>query len=102
MRNPAPDMRSITAMPWALVKRNGATEGKRPNTMMMFLQQRDMTPGNIPGWFGWVARHTRRGWTKNPGWVADEDIVKRWPVRPSVRQINTAKHALPKTEIENA
>jgi len=82
--------------PWALIRRNGDTIGKRLSTRMAYLIDTivEVDRRSI-ALSGYVMRSDMTGWTKPPRRIEWSDIIKTWRRQPSVTDVRKAKASLP-------
>lgn len=89
-------IRTNCGSPWALIKRGGKAEGKRPTTRLAFITTLSSPDGGrtfavkaiMPN-----SRYARTPWTK-PRPVDERDIVKQWRTPPSMAEVAKAKKGL--------
>lgn len=90
------------ADPWALIRRGGAEEGKRPFTRLVYLTRTYVPRGQtvaaaMKGYLVSLDRYSRPHiTTKHEVRVPWEQVVRRWRVMPSKAQIAAAKKRLSK------
>ena len=77
--------------PWALVRRNGDTIGKRPSTRMAYLTGTIAPNGVAVALTGYVMRNDMTGWSKSKRRIEWNDIVRQWHKQPSVSDIRSIK-----------
>lgn len=92
----APPVETTVAAPYALVTRNGATPGKRPNTFLAYIVgtvPRGMSAGEFRAYIG---RNGGTTWTAHPQIVSPDDVVARWKGGwPSPKAIEAVRAKLP-------
>jgi hypothetical protein len=82
--------------PWALVRRNGDTAGKRLSTRMAYLTDTIADPGRQAiALRGYIMRNDMTGWTKRPRRNEWCDVIKRWRWKPTVTDARRVKARLP-------
>jgi hypothetical protein len=82
--------------PWALIRRAGDTEGKRPSTRMAFLVDTVVGPdGKAVALRGYIARNDMTGWTKSLRRVEWADVVRSWRRQPETAAIRAIKLRMP-------
>lgn len=81
--------------PWALIRRNGDTTGKRLSTRMAYLVGTIAPDGKAVAVTGYIMRNDMTGWTKHPRRIEWADIVKQWHRQPSAAEVRKAKAKLP-------
>jgi hypothetical protein len=81
--------------PWALIRRNGDTIGKRLSTRMAYLIDTivGMNRRSV-ALRGYVMRSDMTGWTKHPRRIEWGDVIKTWRRQPSVADVRKAKASL--------
>jgi hypothetical protein len=89
--------------PWALVRRAGNTEGKRPSTRVAFLVDTVCgEDGKAVAMRGYIARNDMTGWTKSLRRVEWGDVVRSWRTQPTVAAIRAIKKRMPKVAATGA
>jgi hypothetical protein len=76
---------------WALVKRGGVEDGKRPHTRMAFLVGTIAPEGTAVAVTGYLMDHSMQSWTKTPRRIEWSDIVKSWHRQPTAQDIERAR-----------
>lgn len=81
--------------PWALIRRGGATPGKRCATRMAFLVGVIAPNGRALAVTGYLMRADMTGATKTPRRIEWDDILFRWRRKPTPAQVARHKQWLP-------
>jgi hypothetical protein len=81
--------------PWALIRRNGDTPGKRLSTRMAYLVDTIAPHGKAIAVTGYIMNNNMTGWTKHPRRIEWSDILKQWPIQPPVEVVRKFKACLP-------
>jgi hypothetical protein len=81
--------------PWALIRRNGDTIGKRPSTRMAYLVGTIAPEGKAVAVTGYIMRNDMTGATKHPRRIEWSDIVKQWRSKPSAIEVQKIKRRMP-------
>jgi hypothetical protein len=85
------------AYPWALVRRAGDTEGKRPSTRMAFLVDTVVgNDGKAVALRGYIGRNDMTGWTKSLRRIEWSEVVRSWKTQPTTQTIRAIKQRMPK------
>jgi hypothetical protein len=82
--------------PWALIRRNGDTIGKRLSTRMAYLT--DTIVGldrRAVALRGHVMRNDMAGWTKHARRIEWNDVIETWRHQPGVADVRKVKASLP-------
>jgi hypothetical protein len=83
------------SQPWALIRRNGDTPGKRLSTRMAYLIGTIAPNGIAVALTGYIMRNDMTGWTKHPRWIEWSDIIRQWTQQPTVAEVRKLKARLP-------
>jgi hypothetical protein len=84
------------SQPWALIRRDGDTPGKRLSTRMAYLVGTVAPNGLAIAVTGYIImRNDMTGWTKHPRRVEWSDIIRQWSSQPSVTDVRKIKAPLP-------
>lgn len=95
----APPVVSTVANPFALVTRNGASPGKRPNTFLAYIVG-TIQRGRYAGWSrAYIGRNGGADWTGDPQPVCPDDIRARWRAFPSPESVERERRKLPVYEL---
>ncbi len=81
--------------PWALVKRNGNTVGKRLSTRMAYLVSTIAPNGKAVALTGYIMNNDMTGWTKSTRRIEWSDVVKAWRHQPTKAEVQKVKRRLP-------
>lgn len=88
---PVRDLTTCHHSPWALVRRNGDTPGKRPSTRMAYLKGTIAPDGRAVAFTGYIMNNDMTGWTKHPRRIEFGDIVRQFERQPSLGAIRALK-----------
>lgn len=81
--------------PWALVRRNGDTIGKRPSTRMAFLVDTIVgADGKAVALRGYIGTNAMKGWTKSLRRIEFSDVIDEWRRAPSVAAVRGIKRRM--------
>lgn len=80
--------------PWALVRRNGDTIGKRPSTRMAYLVGTIAPDGKAVAVTGYIMRSDMTGATKHPRRIEWGDIIRTWRDQPTKAAVAHVKRRL--------
>ena len=86
------------SQPWALIRRNGDTPGKRWSTRMAYLVDTIAPDGIAIAVTGYIMRNDMTGWTKHPRRVEWADLIKQWTRQPTIADVRKVKTRLPIVE----
>ncbi len=87
--------------PWALVRRAGDTEGKRPSTRMAFLVDTVVgEDGKAVALRGYIGRNNMTAWTKSKRRIEWSDVVGTWRTQPSAATIQAVKKRMPRAIVK--
>lgn len=86
--------------PWALIRRNGDTIGKRPSTRMAYLVGTVAPKGLAIAVTGYIMNNDMTNPTKNPRRIEWTDIVKQWRAKPSAADVQKIKRRMPAIKAE--
>jgi hypothetical protein len=82
--------------PWALVRRNGDTAGKRLSTRMAYLTDTIAGPDrHSVALRGYIMRNDMTSWTKHPRRIEWCDVIKTWRWKPTTLDVQKVKARLP-------
>lgn len=85
--------------PWALIRRAGDQEGKRPSTRMAYLTGTIAPAGIAVAMTGYVMCNDMTRWTKSKRRIEWADVIKRWQVQPTAATVRKIKRRMsPVTE----
>jgi hypothetical protein len=91
------------AYPWALVRRMGDQEGKRPSTRMAYLVGTIVgDDGKAVALRGFIGRNDMTGWTKSLRRVEWGEIVRDWRTQPTPDRIAAIKRRMPRVPVSAA
>lgn len=83
--------------PWALVRRAGDTEGKRPSTRIAFLVDTIVgDDGKAVALRGYIGRNDMTGWTNSKRRVEWSDVIRAWRKQPALATVRAIKRRMPK------
>ena len=83
------------SQPWALIRRNGDTPGRRTPTRMAYLVDTIAPKGIAVALTGYIMRNDMTGWTKHPRRIEWADLIKQWSRQPTVADVRKVKARLP-------
>lgn len=83
--------------PYAIIKRNGQSPGKRPNTTLAFITKMKSKDGGRTMIVHGLIRQGN-GWTKRPRSIGYSDIVASWRNAPRPATVAAARQRLPRAE----
>ncbi len=96
------DLTTCHGTPWALIRRNGDTPGKRLSTRMAYLVGTIAPSGKAVAVTGYIMRSDMTGWTKVPHRIEWTDIIRQWRKQPTAADVGRVKSRLPRAEAEAA
>jgi hypothetical protein len=83
------------SQPWALIRRNGDTPGKRWSTRMAYLVDTIAPNGIAIALKGYIINNDMTGWTKHPRRIEWSDIIRQWSRQPTIAEVRKVKSRLP-------
>jgi hypothetical protein len=83
------------SQPWALIRRNGDTPGKRWSTRMAYLVDTFAPNGPAIALTGYIMRNDMTGWTNHPRRIEWSDLLKQWTHQPTIAEVRKIKARLP-------
>lgn len=89
------NLKTCHAQPWALIKRNGQQEGKRPSMRMAYLTGTIALEGKAIALTGYVMNGDMTAWTKSKRRIEWGDVLKKWTRQPSVSEVRRARSRQP-------
>jgi len=82
------------SQPWALIRRNGDTAGKRISTRMAYLVDTIAPDGIAVALKGYIMNNDMTNWTKHPRRIEWDDIIRQWSRQPTVAAVRKVKARL--------